>query len=299
MDPAGHQTMTPGKQRGLDTLATDEGVFAVLAIDHRESLKAVLEGDPSDAEVTDFKLDLIRGVGSLASGVMLEARYSLPHAIESGALPGSAGFMAALESQGYVGDPWAGPTTMMDGFSAADAKRLGASVAKLLLPYSPDRPDHAAMQEAVVAEVAARCDDLDLALLVEPVAFGMAPEDRTRIVVESARRLTDSGLDVLKVEFPGDPNDPSGWDSACAAVNDVVTVPWVLLSSGVTYEMYRAQLEVAYENGCSGFTGGRAIWSEMAKTEASGVDDALATVRERMRELRALTVERATPWRDC
>ena len=34
--------LTPGKMRGIDQLATDEGVIAVLAIDHRDSLKAVL-----------------------------------------------------------------------------------------------------------------------------------------------------------------------------------------------------------------------------------------------------------------
>lgn len=292
--------LSPGKQRGLDTLATDEGVFAVLAIDHRESLKAVLDGDPTDAEITDFKLDLIRGVGSLASGVMLEARYSLPQAINTGALVGSCGYMAALESQGYVGDPWAGPTTMMDGFSAADAKAMGASVAKMLLPYSVDRPEHAQLQEAVVAEVSKRCTELDLALLVEPVAFGMANEDRTRLVVESARRLTDSGLDILKVEFPGNPDDRAGWASACAAVNEVATVPWVLLSSGVTFEEYRAQLEVAFKNGCSGFTGGRAIWSELAKAPRGERSQILAkTIRPRMEDLRSLAVANGTPWRQA
>ena len=292
-------TLTPGKQRGLDTLATDSGVFAVLAIDHRESLKAVLDGDPSDAEITQFKLDLIRGAASAGSGVMLEAVYSLPHAIDAGALPGSCGFMAALESQGYVGDPWAGPTTWMDGFTAADAKAYGASVAKVLLPYSPDRPDHAKQQEVVVAEVVETCRQLDLALLVEPVAFGMANEDRTRIVVETAKRLAGSGIDILKCEFPGNPDDPDGWADACAAVDAETNVPWVLLSSGVTFDMYRAQLEVAFANGCSGFTGGRAIWAELAKAPASDRQQIIAdVVRPRMEDLSALAEATAKPWRE-
>ncbi len=291
-------TLTPGKQRGLDTLATDSGVFAVLAIDHRESLKAVLGDHLSDAEITDFKLDLIRGAASAGSGVMLEAVYSLPHTIDAGALPGSCGFMAALESQGYVGDPWAGPTTWMDGFTAADAKAWGASVAKVLLPYSPDRPDHAKQQEAVVAEVVETCRQLDLALLVEPVAFGMANEDRTRIVVETTKRLAGSGIDILKCEFPGNPDDPGGWADACAAVDAETNVPWVLLSSGVTFDMYRAQLEVAFANGCSGFTGGRAIWAELARAPAADRQQIIAdVVRPRMEDLSALAEATAKPWR--
>ena len=79
-----HQ-LTPGKTRGLDTLATNEGVFTILAIDHRDSLKAVLPGEATDQEIIDFKLELISGVGPQASGVMLEPEFSLPHAIEAGA----------------------------------------------------------------------------------------------------------------------------------------------------------------------------------------------------------------------
>lgn len=292
-----HQ-MTPGKMRGLDTLATDEGVFTVLAIDHRDSLKAVLPGDPTDQEIIDFKLDLIRGVGPQASGVMLEPEFSLPHAIESGALAGSSGFMAALEAQGYMQDPWAGPTQMMPGWSALDAKRFGASAAKLLLPYAPERLAHAEQQRKVVVDTAAICADLDLAFLVEPVAFGMNDADRPAVVLDTVRQLTDLPIDVLKVEFPGDPSNPDGWADACAAVNDACRQPWVLLSSGVTYEQYKAQLEVAFANGCSGFTGGRAIWRPASDASPVMRNDVITSlVSERFAELRALAVSTATPWR--
>ena len=54
--------LTPGKIRGIDQLATDEGVFAVLAIDHRGSFRAMVAGDVSDEEITQFKIDLISSV---------------------------------------------------------------------------------------------------------------------------------------------------------------------------------------------------------------------------------------------
>ena len=289
---------TPGKVRGIDELCTDEGVFAVLAIDHRDSLRAVLDGEVTDEEIVEFKLELITGVGSRASGVMLEPEYSLPQALLTGALAGSSGFMAALEAQGYMQDPWAGPTQMMPGWSAAEAKRMGASAAKLLLPFHPDRPEHAAAQIEVVRQVVGTCKGLDLALLVEPVAFGMANADRPRIVLETVQALTGLGIDVLKLEFPGNPDEPDGWADACVAVTAAVSEPWVLLSSGVTFEQYRAQLAIAFEQGCSGFTGGRAVWRPAVEVAVADRPAAIAgPVVDQFEDLRALAVASATPWR--
>lgn len=290
--------MTPGKMRGIDTLATDEGVFAILAIDHRDSLKAVLPGEASADEITQFKIDLISGVGPQASGVMLEPEYSLPQAIEVGAITGSQGFMAALEAQGYMQDPWAGPTQMMPNWTAADVKRHGAGAAKLLLPYDPARRDHAAEQRQVVEDTATVCAELDLALLVEPVAFGMENADRPAVVLKTVEELSPLPIDVMKLEFPGDPTNPDGWSDACAAVDAVCRQPWVLLSSGVTYEAYKAQLAVAFANGCSGFTGGRAIWRPASDANIDDRANIIAgEVSDRLAELRALAVATAKPWR--
>lgn len=290
--------LTPGKMRGIDQLATDEGVIAVLAIDHRDSLRAVLDTDVTEAEIAQFKIDLISGVGPQASGVMLEPEFSLPHVIKAGAIKGSQGFMAALEAQGYMQDPWAGPTQMMPGWSARDAKMMGASAAKLLLPYAPERLEHAEAQRAVVAEVAAVCADLDMALLVEPVAFGMEDAARPQTVLDTVMQLTDLPIDVMKVEFPGELSKPEGWADACAAVDDACNQPWVLLSSGVTFEEYRDQLVVAFDNGCSGFTGGRAIWRPASDASPDMRKEVISTVvSDQFAELRVLAVEKATPWR--
>ncbi|RZV48221.1 MAG: DUF2090 domain-containing protein [Acidimicrobiales bacterium] len=291
--------LTPGKARGLDTLTTDVGVFAVLAIDHRDSLRAAVPGEPTDPELTDFKLELLRMIGDRASGVMLEPELSLPQAITTGSLPGTVGFMAALEAQGYLDDPWAGPTMMQPGWTALDVKKMGASAAKLLLPLSPERPGHAEQQEKIVRDNAALCTDLDLAFLVEPVAFGMEDAVRPPTVLDAARRLTGTGVDVLKLEFPGDPARPEEWAAVCAAITEAATVPWVLLSSGVSFDTYAQQLQVAFDNGCSGFTGGRALWGEAAKADRFGRTAIIRdTVVPRFEQLRDLANDRARPWRE-
>lgn len=291
--------LTPGKIRGIDELCTNEGVFAVLAIDHRDSFRAVIDGDITNDEITQFKIDLVSGVGPQASGVMLEPEYSLPELITAGAVKGSQGFMAALEAQGYMQDPWAGPTSLLDQWSVAAAKNMGASAAKLLLPYHPDRVDHAEQQRRVVSDIAAQCAEMDLALLVEPVAFGMPNERRPEIVLETVRQLTDLPIDVMKMEFPGNPDDPTGWAAACSAVDAACRQPWVLLSSGVTFDEYRSQLDVAFENGCSGFTGGRAVWRPATDAAPADRMSTIETVvSDQFAQLRALAVAKARPWRE-
>ena len=128
----------------------------------------------------------------------------------------------------------------------------------------------------------------------------MENDRRPEIVLETVRQLTDLPIDVMKVEFPGNPDDPEGWASACAAVTEACRQPWVLLSSGVTFEAYRDQLAVAFANGCSGFTGGRAVWRPA--TNAALEDRAAAisgVVSDQFAELRTLAVSTATPWRSA
>jgi len=75
--------------------------------------------------------------------------------------------------------------------------------------YHPDA-SNAADQEAFVAGVAADCRSADLPLFVEPLTFSPDPDrptligdERRRAVVETARRMTALGGDVLKADRGG------------------------------------------------------------------------------------------------
>ena len=58
--------MTPGKVRGLDQASTEAGVFSVFAIDHRDSMRVVLDPDEPesvpDAVLTDLKLEFTQAL---------------------------------------------------------------------------------------------------------------------------------------------------------------------------------------------------------------------------------------------
>ena len=121
---------------------SDDGRFRVLAVDHRDSLRAFLRPDDPDSvaatELTAIKRALVATVSPKATGVMLEPEYSIPAVLD--VLAPGVGFLAALESQGYLADPGAARTSLY--WSVDDAGRCGgAAVVKLLLPYHPDHPN--------------------------------------------------------------------------------------------------------------------------------------------------------------
>ncbi len=254
------------------TALAHNGRFAVLAIDHRDSLRSVLAPDSPDSvthqAIVDLKRDLVAGLADGATGVMLEPEYSIPQLLD-GTLPPGVGFTAALEAQGYMADPEATPVALLDGWSAQAAADCGAAAAKLLVLYRPDRP-HATAQEKATAEILAECRRVGIPLLVEPLFYGLDdPSLRPQIVLDTVDRFAPMGFDILKLPFPVDADhdpDRAKWATACSEITTRCDMPWTLLSGGGTFDSYHAQLEVAMASGCAGFTVGRALWGEAALT---------------------------------
>ena len=129
---------------------------------------------------------------------------------------------------------------------------------------------------------------------------GPTSPERREVVVETARRLTPLGADILKAEFPVDVTeepDEAVWRAACEELSAASTVPWVLLSGGVPFETFLRQSQIACEAGASGVMVGRAVWSEAVTANADARRRFLSTLaRDRMNQLRALCDERGRPF---
>jgi tagatose-1,6-bisphosphate aldolase len=299
-----------GTRRGIAACASERGTFAVLALDHRQNLRHELRpADPAAvtyAEMVDFKRAVVRALAPVATGTLLDPEIGAAQCIADGSLPASAGLLVAIEATGYEGPPTARVSRVLDGWSVDKAKRMGASAAKLLVYYHPDA-SNATDQEALVAAVSADCRAADLALFIEPLSFSLVDgerltgEARRRVVVETARRLTPIGGDVLKAEFPYDPSvaDPARWREACEELEAASVLPWVLLSGGVDDATFEAQVETACAAGASGVVAGRSVWAEAARLDASARDAFLRTTgRERLRRLADLVETAGRPWHD-
>jgi len=296
-----------GEHRGLTQCATPAGRFVVLALDHRQNLRKELRpADPesvSHAEMVDFKVAVVSALGGLASGVLLDPEVGVGPVIARDALPGGTGLIVAIEATGYEGEPTARTSRVLPGWSVAAARRVGASAAKLLLYYHPDAPT-AGGQEALLTQVAEACREGGMPLFVEPLSYALdggrlAGEERRRVVVETARRLTRIGGDVLKAEFPYEPAvvDEARWREACAELDEASALPWVLLSGGADDTTFEAQVRVAGDAGASGALAGRSVWSEAARLGEPERSAFLASVsRDRLRRLASVIAEHGQPW---
>ncbi len=301
-----------GKLRGLQQCATEAGAITVFALDHRNNLRRALHPDAPERttsqEMSAFKAEVVREVAPAASAVLLDPQVGAAQIIAANVLPGGTGLVSAVEATGYTGDPAARQSRILPGWSVAKAKRMGANAVKLLVYYRPDAPT-AADIETLVQQVAADCAAQDIPLMLEPLSYSLNPAqkklpntERRRVVIETARRLTLPGVDVLKAEFPLDVSiepDERIWAAACAELSQASAAPWVLLSAGVSYETYLRQVAIACQQGASGVAAGRAVWKEAVELSGADRSDFLRRIAApRMARLTDLCNALARPWTD-
>ncbi len=294
-----------GKLRGLQSAASGQGIFSILALDHGRSFVDLLRSAPHEAPysaVSAAKLDLVRALAPHASAVLLDAEYGVGPALTSGALAGHGGLLVAVEDGDYATPTDSGRARLLRHWSVAKIKRLGATGVKLFFYYNPRDAKRARDQEAFVAQVVRDCARHDIALFAEPITYGTGPGDKREAVVTAAERIGGLGVDVLKLEFPiaaaaGAEEDQ--WAEACAEITAKAPVPWILLSAGVDFELFARQVEVACRAGASGYMAGRAVWREAATLDASQRAAAIQKLCiPRLNALAVIAAKHARPWTD-
>ena len=306
--------LTIGKIRGLQQIAQKDGIFTICAMDHRGSLRNMIsEDDPagvSPAVMVARKLELCSSLAEYASAVLLDPIFGATQCIAYGVLPKSTGLLVSIEASGYGGETEHRRTELLGNWGVEKIKRMGASAVKILLYYRPDLKLLADQQLATVNEVSQDCIKYDIPFLVEPMSYTIGSEinnhrefaDRKEeLVIQTARDITALPVDVLKTEFPADLHyhkDQSKLMELCRQLDRASQIPWVILSSGVDFELFCQQVEIACQAGASGFLGGRAIWQEaMLIGEMSARVRWLSMVgAERLKRLVEIANKHAMPW---
>jgi tagatose 1,6-diphosphate aldolase len=304
-----------GKIRGLQQIATPEGIFIMCAMDHRGSLKAMIEKEQLDDkvdydELVEYKLELCAALAPFSSAVLLDPNYGVAQCISRRVLPGHTGLLVSIEATGYESTPQGRITALLNNWSVEKIKRMGASAVKLLVYYRPDLKETANKQLKTIGLVAEECLKYDIPFLVESQTYPIEAEKaeiskfaarKPGLVIETARQITSLPIDVLKTEFPADlkyETDESKLLQYCRQLDEATPVPWVILSAGVEYETFRKQVEIASKGGASGFLGGRAIWQEIVRfrDKKDRVKFLSTTVVDRLKELADIAIKYATPW---
>lgn len=293
--------LTIGKLRGLQQLANSDGVFNICAMDHRRSMMRIMEGEKvieggtSYEEMSQRKLELCTHLAPHASAVLLDPIFGAAQCISHGALPKSTGLLVSLEASGYSGPAEFRMTELEEGWSVEKIKRMGASAVKLLIYYRPDLIELANKLMELTEAVGRECQKYDIPLVIEPLSYPLGGEAKNpaqfaaakeQLVPRTAQHITALPVDLLKSEFPGDlrhNKDKAKLIEICQKLDKASQVPWVVLSAGVSFELFCQQVAIACRGGASGFLAGRAIWQE-----AMNSDDP----RERAKMLKTLGVER-------
>ncbi len=307
------QITSLGKYRALQQCSRPGGSFAILAADHRGNLRDALQQHTTDkvtdAVLTNFKSALIKTLSTTGSAVLLDPEYSVAQLIASNIVSGQRGLLVGIEKTGYSGDPNARENSLLPNWGVAKAKRMGANGIKLLVHYHPDSPT-AAQIESLVMQTVQDCKQNEIPLFLEPIAYSpyadqkkLSSAQRRSAVIESAKRFSALGIDILKAEFPldiKDDTDEKVWEEACAELSAASgEAPWILLSGAVSYETYVRQVTAACRNGASGVAVGRAIWQEAIPLKGEDRESFVRDVAyRRMERITAICDGLARPWTD-
>jgi tagatose 1,6-diphosphate aldolase/sulfofructosephosphate aldolase len=289
----------------LNQIAGADGRFAILAMDQRGTLRKMLDkaGSPSaDADLSVFKVDVIGALSPLASGVLTDVEYGVAAVREARALAPGVGLLIASERSpqpvhnGEVRnefDPARGPAFVADN---------GGAALKFLVRWRPDRPagtggpDLAGETVEAVRAVVEACRVYGLPSVIEPLVARQPGDDHAltrQLVIRSAETLAELGPDLLKLEWPGDPDGCNQLTKVCG------TVPWALLSAGVAYQQFVDRVLAAMDAGASGYIAGRAFWGEAAGLTGPQRRRFLQTTGvERMTALNAAVQGRGRSWHE-
>jgi sulfofructosephosphate aldolase len=286
----------------LDAIARPSGGLAMVAMDQRESLRAMFDaagrGRPADRVLIDFKVAVAQALGPLASGFLIDRQYGYREV--ASVLPATAGLILAADALTQADGGPVEETALDDAVLQPDFDLAGAVALKLLIIWRRD--DKREQRVQLARDFIAASAERGLLSVLEPVVRATPEElaagtwDTDAAIREAAAELSPLGPSLYKVQVPlGGAGTPEEQLRASEELAKSIIGPWVVLSQGVAQDRFLAAVEAACRAGASGFLAGRALWSDVV-----GADDIAATLRERsvprLERLVEVVDRYAQPW---
>jgi sulfofructosephosphate aldolase len=283
----------------LTELARPSGGLAMVAMDQRESLRAMLSAHSSapapDSDLTKFKLAVATELGAYASGFLMDRTYGFDQVLADRVLPSSCGLILAADRLRHP--PEGGPvveTTIDAEINPVHVRERGVAAMKLLLVWRPDANRDRRLEMA--AEFVRRCSAAGLLSILEGVVRPRSDHDFDQLQLEAATELGALRPSLYKAQVPRRGVDQAEVGRVCERISAAIPVPWVVLSQGVTIEDFPTAVRTACHAGASGFLAGRAIWSDTLSDPAPLLRSRAV---DRLKRLAELVDRSARPWQEA
>lgn len=293
--------MTPPPLPLYDTLARPSGAFAMVAVDARESMRAILRDAGvahTDDALAQFKADVVDALAPAASAVLCDPLHGQAALAAMRSRHRDTGLIVAVD---HFDEPRFGPLVESSFDDAALDPQIGlggVAAFKLYLFWRPDGEPH--FREDDARRFIDRCHELGvLALLEGVVRLPPGAPGFDDALISAARAMGRLAPDIYKTQVPtlGLQSDEAV-ERGALRVSEAVGGPWVILSNGVPPERFLDATAAACRGGASGALVGRALWRDSLSSEDPAADLA-STGRARLEELGALVDRTARPWREA
>lgn len=269
----------------------------MLALDHVGSFRRLVNPQNPDSvskeELIALKAKIIDPLVGQFGGILLDFDHGLPayqRVIAEKNIKSPPPFLLRIEESASE----EGSTTIK--YSAKELKNAGAAGVKLLLYFNPEA-ESAKHQLEIGKKVLEDAHSEGLPLFIEIVIHNKerflvsrsaSTADISNLTVSSIRRFLENSIvpDVWKLEYPGDAK-------SCRKLTKLVGgTPWILLTRGVPFDVFKKNLKVAVENGCLGFLAGRALWQDLFGLKPGYQETFLGKeLPERFRELSSIALK--------
>lgn len=289
----------------LDAIARPRGGFAMVAMDQRESLRAMFDGAgrgrPADEVLVRFKRDVAEALGPLGSGFLIDRHYGFEPVRDT--LPADDGLILAADALTQADGGPVEETDLDEVVVDGSFDLAGVSALKLLIIWRRDarREERVALADRFIR----RSAELGLLSVLEPVVRATAEElhagtwSLDDAIVEAAHELSALGPSLYKAQVPGQGEGGAAQQRAASErLGGAIGGPWVVLSQGVPRDRFLPAVQAACRAGASGFLAGRALWSDVV-----GAEDVPARLRKlsvpRLAALAEVVDREARPWREA
>lgn len=254
----------------LRDISRPSGGFAMLAVDQREAMRSMFvaagaKAPVADQVLTDFKVNAAKILSPYASAILVDQQFCYRQVVEQRALDQTCSMIVAADAF-IPGNGIPVDSVVIDKqVDARTVRENGGKALKLLVLWRSD--EEAQQRLAMVKEFNQLCHLHGLLSIIEPVV--RPPRrgdkfDREQAIIDAAKELGDSGVDLYKVEMPlHGKGTQAELLTASQRLNEHISMPWVILSSGVDDKLFPRAVSVAMTAGASGFLAGRAVWSSV------------------------------------